>query len=1530
MKRVIKLGLLLLLMMSFLGSSLYSKFNGRRTISAIEAANTKKVFKLYKRYSSLSKTKLEILPLEWPYTYEYIIFRKGARYYNSLGREISIDACRGLFLQDQMPKTYTFWDNKTRKHEFLMSGYYKKGMIDKNVIKNALNIAKTTEPIPKKWHKPYFEINNRNIIQEAVTVLAFRSDGRALQLQVEISPEFFPGERDLLNKIFNEIVTASNYRKMALTFMSTLFEGADRELFLQAAEITAAELYPIDQSMLREISIGQESLRRVFKERLTLQNETRQRNLKKLVMPYITPDSHTLDTLYMTKIEQQLERSVYFQSYFRFCYLKNKPILSNIIESELKRDNIDYNYKNYTPITIDEGNELARAALRYLTWGVEYTVNPRADIKQKINNNSVFTNNKTLIEEWCNNSTDVNLRSSYDNFFPYTNGFKTENINSLHLQTYPQLAKYESKLTFTSPFIEPPVTGKVPGNPIPYAPYGIDSPRTFNQKMYEQWKVKSWYVASRAGGRYINNSYKDSIAVPYYSSNYNNRIKGYSYITEYNIHKQNTILKHYKNRYFYKTTGSYIHPKYSDSDEIIKPFIPGQFFNSAKDKCHLTGNLKGGYNKSIYEPQKSAGVDSIGLLGGALAMTPMANSIDNLFNEKTIDKLNEYYMMNNANVLGLDSKGKPEFYAGNYLAGHYRLTPGDLEKMTIVVPSLKEVRVGDLVVNYDNPYEPHIGIVVAKEWGVNDNLDLLSARELREKLLVISVSSRQQMVSLEYWSNPTGKASNFAQIPAAYHVRRLMKKVGNSPYERKSNSYELLRNNIDGLSLDIILPDDRHNPKLKDHWIPNTAELLDGVKFKFIAIDKKGKGVDIDNNNVTLLPPLDQFFSSYNKHELQLSNRNLYINKGGGLEFGVNRGTIDKPDFLIISRFLRNQPGTLGSWDYIGEEYYKISSDSLYVNSEGEAINGSSLFIDSDGLLVFSLAGKEYREFAIRVYDDGNIRNIRPGDDFLFRFKINGLGKVRAKGEDFVAVYDKKALWRANLFIDERIQISGREQTPYIDENNNKIIPWDWNDAYKWNINSGNHKNLWNINVTNWAFPEYNGVMNIPNTTIGDGGQVVAIKPWTNALSKVSLTHYDRGQRFKIANELAPEEDITIGNAVAYSWGSVDSPFSFNWKMVKQKEALIAITNNQLYETPAPTSATHSYTYDRITTTFRSGVNKRWTYYVFGEPKNKPVALSHSKVRSTIVGKVSVKSILAKNTHITEAELLPLLDKKRYVILTDNKINIANHHSYEYRVFESVTDHTALQPYTPGLTSVLAHHHHASNIKFVYFVEKGLYDYIMGKQNITEIQRAQELKDSAIKLNFNFNEFHSSGLGDYHWEQARFSAGLDCSGLIFQGLSWALPKKDTNGNIIKNSAGRIEYDRFYDFPIIEVPATWDRDNVLRYGLKRGSTEITNDTKYTSEIGDFKVKNGNWTFKNINTLIPGDVVVKGGHIAFVHSITYTEKGGERVVDPDNTLMIEATGSGSYNKFRRVVCYKKLSDYLTDKKSYIVKRINVLPQ
>ena len=136
-----------------------------------------------------------------------------------------------------------------------------------------------------------------------------------------------------------------------------------------------------------------------------------------------------------------------------------------------------------------------------------------------------------------------------------------------------------------------------------------------------------------------------------------------------------------------------------------------------------------------------------------------------------------------------------------------------------------------------------------------------------------------------------------------------------------------------------------------------------------------------------------------------------------------------------------------------------------------------------------------------------------------FRLKnIAGVINVKEYNDSsFLAVYDKKMLWRANLYIAEEKD--------------------DWNDLHPWIV--GNEWNRVLSEVDYDAFAENKLITSLP---VGDGGQVIKIPDY----SAIRTGGEDEG---KVTYDY-PEGD----------YKGFDSPFDFTYKMLRQRENI-----NQYY-----------------------------------------------------------------------------------------------------------------------------------------------------------------------------------------------------------------------------------------------------------------------------------------------------------------------------------------------------------------------------
>jgi hypothetical protein len=175
---------------------------------------------------------------------------------------------------------------------------------------------------------------------------------------------------------------------------------------------------------------------------------------------------------------------------------------------------------------------------------------------------------------------------------------------------------------------------------------------------------------------------------------------------------------------------------------------------------------------------------------------------------------------------------------------------------------------------------------------------------------------------------------------------------------------------------------------------------------------------------------------------------------------------------------------------------------------------------------------------------------IRPGDDFLLRFGLAANPSIcGTAGEGaFMAVYNKKLLWRANLFINEKYDWETQKYKEAIK---------DWNDINPWISDNNEWKE-----VTDYETLLSNIWNNVPDTTIPkksfDGKQIYII-PWTHPYTTPS--------------------EKTIKGSVGYSWGGPDDVVSFNDKIYLQGKQLFN-NDNTHKTTEAPDNYWFKYSKD--------------------------------------------------------------------------------------------------------------------------------------------------------------------------------------------------------------------------------------------------------------------------------------------------------------------------------------------------------------
>uniref|UniRef100_UPI0003813F44 hypothetical protein n=1 Tax=Sediminispirochaeta bajacaliforniensis TaxID=148 RepID=UPI0003813F44 len=133
----------------------------------------------------------------------------------------------------------------------------------------------------------------------------------------------------------------------------------------------------------------------------------------------------------------------------------------------------------------------------------------------------------------------------------------------------------------------------------------------------------------------------------------------------------------------------------------------------------------------------------------------------------------------------------------------------------------------------------------------------------------------------------------------------------------------------------------------------------------------------------------------------------------------------------------------------------------------------------------------------------------------------------RAEEGDFCGVYDKKLLWRANLYIGERGE--------------------DWNDTHPWN----SEENEWNKSPKslNGSDPDPSRMYTsaASDWVDGEGGQVIKIATYT------PVRNYPGSNKVigRVAYDYPANSDESYNNRVG-----VNSPFEFNRRMLDQQSKM--------------------------------------------------------------------------------------------------------------------------------------------------------------------------------------------------------------------------------------------------------------------------------------------------------------------------------------------------------------------------------------
>ena len=291
--------------------------------------------------------------------------------------------------------------------------------------------------------------------------------------------------------------------------------------------------------------------------------------------------------------------------------------------------------------------------------------------------------------------------------------------------------------------------------------------------------------------------------------------------------------------------------------------------------------------------------------------------------------------------------------------------------------------------------------------------------------------------------------------------------TGNILFEQDSDYYIRIKVNsvIKDVKINIeTMKESSQKSNEKHRWIPNTGEYLKLSDIRVII--KTEMGIELVKKDIPI-----------------------------GLVGAVDRGYLENPTSGDYGNIYKNKATRFEviiqtQIPFIAEHYcyilQKTEEKEIYNLYEDPDTNGldNKFSIDEDGYVVDKNGQKvtiQIRPVADQIY---------PGDDLLLLFKI-GETEYTVEPEDYIAVYDKKMLWRANQ---------------YIEEPEARLQNLDWNNAHPWNTNDSRiswyGKNDW-----------------LGDT---DGGQI-PIQGWT---------------RFN--------DDEDVNGSVAYGWGCFDSIIALN------------------------------------------------------------------------------------------------------------------------------------------------------------------------------------------------------------------------------------------------------------------------------------------------------------------------------------------------------------------------------------------------
>ncbi|SEP86995.1 hypothetical protein SAMN04487977_101666 [Treponema bryantii] len=535
-------------------------------------------------------------------------------------------------------------------------------------------------------------------------------------------------------------------------------------------------------------------------------------------------------------------------------------------------------------------------------------------------------------------------------------------------------------------------------------------------------------------------------------------------------------------------------------------------------------------NKLIKNIAAKGGCDDIGFLNGIL----YNSNINTFVPRKPLSEIYAEYKTSISKGTNFDSSDKFISFA-------------DLNKISLVVSDLTEAKVGDIVlfeeiinkmdgtIVSNNLKNKKIGIIVEpvqcnQSYGSNQKKTL-------GDLTVIWMNKEKGVEKAklsEIWKTEDG-----FEVPKYTEIRRILKKGKSTNINTNWNVYD---NKVTDSGVEINwMRESTQVSSEKYRWIPNTGEYLSLEKIKFYAYNQFGIPVKGNSWRVYLTGAIDRDYIEGN------TQGNIYNNSNCKFEIKIGDTT------AILKK-------TKGRY-------------AIEWNNEN-AIKEYAFIIGSDNLLYYydyKTKNLEKKPVEIQIRPE-SASAARPGDDLLLEFKLQELSTnksftVTVPANNYIAVYDKKMLWRANLYLNKSEKALGGE---------------DWNNAHPWDVPCDSDTETenpwwWNGDSTltaaqRWGYNEWNKK---EDGSRGEGRQ-----------SEIEGWHRFTG---------GTEKEF---KSVTYSYGSKDSLSEFNVEVRAQDnkiEELLSLweeqNNQQESQMPQNTSVIQA---DNLP-------GSKWKSYVFYE-----------------------------------------------------------------------------------------------------------------------------------------------------------------------------------------------------------------------------------------------------------------------------------------------------------------------------------------